>query len=205
MENELSTMVAEHKLVPLILSAWRAFTRTSTLERKAISRSALLDKMLEALPLWVRRVSDRRQLHRSFFEWQVLTVSADRRTNSLQDLRSKPKSKVMEEPPDCEDRQTPSRPTMKLLNQATCFDQVHLGHLDENNPVTTSRRVPKTHPAHGNHKRSLGNNGNKLSSGSQTRALQALQVPWFLLRASIMSFGNLLELQEFSLKKIEPC
>ena len=185
MENELSTMVAEYELVPLILSAWRAFTRTSTLERKAISRSALLDKMLEALPLWVRRISDRRQLQRSFFQWQVLAV-----TNSLQDLRSKPKSKVMEEPPDCET----SRPTMKLLNQATCFDQLLLEHLNENNPVTTQRKAPKTHPAHGNHKRSLKSNSNKLSNGSQTRALQALQVPWFHLQASIMSFGNLLEL-----------
>ena len=192
METELNTMVAEHKLVPLILSAWRAFTRTSTLERKAISRSALLDKMLEALPWWIRRISGRRQLERSFFQWQLLILSTDRQSNSQQDRRSKPKGKVVEEPLNCEEEQTPCRPAIKLLNHVTRFDQVLLRHSDENNAVTSQRRAPKTHPANSNQKRSFGENGNKLSSGSQCRALQALQVPWFLLRArpSLMSTGD---------------
>lgn len=177
MENELNMMVAEHKLVPLILSAWRAFTRTSALERKAISRSALLDKMLEALPWWIRRVIDRRRLERSFFQWQVLTLSADQQTHPQQDMRSKPKSKVIEEPPNYDESQTTSKPAMKLLNQVTRFDQALLGQSDENIAVAAQRRPPKTHAANGNQKRSLGDNVTKLSNGSQTRALQALQVP----------------------------
>ena len=170
-------MVAEHKLVPLILSAWRAFTRTSALERKAISRSALLDKMLDALPWWIRRVSDRRQLERSFFQWQVLTLSAHRQSNSQEDMRSKPINKVLDEPPNYEEAPTSSRPAMKLLNHVNRFDQVLLGHSDESNAVATQRRAPKTHAANGIPKGSSGDNANKLSSGSQTRALQALQVP----------------------------
>ena len=87
MEDNLDTMVAEHKLVPLVLSAWRAFTRTSILERKAISRSALLDKMLEALPWWIRKVRDRRQLERSFFQWLVLQTQSPTKTASTEHSR----------------------------------------------------------------------------------------------------------------------
>lgn len=79
MERELNLILTQHKLVPLILSAWRAFTKTCILEKKAISRSASLDKMMEALPWWIRRVGERRQLERNFFHWQLLTLRKRRK------------------------------------------------------------------------------------------------------------------------------
>lgn len=83
MEKELTFMLTEHKLVPLILSAWRAFARTCVLEKKAISRSASLDKMMEALPWWIRRVGERRHLERNFFHWQLLTLRANQQPKLL--------------------------------------------------------------------------------------------------------------------------
>jgi hypothetical protein len=165
----LDTMVAEHKLVPLVLSAWRVFTRTSILERKAISRSALLDKMLEALPWWIRKVRDRRQLERSFFQWLVLTLSAHRQPNSQQDMRTKPRSKVVVEPVSYESSGTPFKP----LSSAKL--RLVMGPSDEN-AVTTQRRPQRTPAVNANPKRNLKEHRNQLPSGSQISVLQALQV-----------------------------
>ncbi|XP_024396300.1 uncharacterized protein [Physcomitrium patens] len=174
-ENELSTMVADHKLVPLILSAWRAFARTSVLERKAISRGALLDKMLKALPCWIRRVSKRRQLERSFFRWQVVTLSSDQQPRSQQETRNNSKNKIVEElHPGHEDSKAPS----KLLSSPTNRQRL-LSESSDKTVVTVQRRPVKTPAAVAHHrvsqKLNLGDNGNQLSSGSQTRVLQALQ------------------------------
>jgi hypothetical protein len=79
-ETEFNDTCTEGKMVRLIFSAWRAFARTSVLEKRAISRSASLNKMMEALPWWIRRVGERRLLERNFFHWQLLTLRSGQQT-----------------------------------------------------------------------------------------------------------------------------
>jgi len=154
-------VAAEPKLVSLILFAWRAFTRTSVLQRRALSRNASLGKMLDALPWWIRRARDRRLLERTFFQWLVVTLSAKRHPYFS-------RSNVMEE--QTEDLRPLFRPQASF---STKLRQVK-GPSEEMNAVNSqirrAQRAPSPKP------RLRDTNRNQLPRASQTRALQAFQV-----------------------------
>lgn len=86
--DKVGAFILKHKLVPLMMSAWRAFARMSGLERKASSRNEYLNKIISALPWWIRRVGERRVMERFFFHWQLLTLKATRE-RSNQNYRRK--------------------------------------------------------------------------------------------------------------------
>lgn len=178
-KNNTRAVAAEPKLVRLILSAWRAFTRTSVLQRKALSRNASLGKMLDALPWWIRRTKDRRHLERTFFQWLIFTLSAKRHPDQ-------PRGKVVE---DCEtsyedySRSTPYKPRNSI---STKLRQVK-GPCDEMNAVNSqirrAQRPPASAPPPAAYNYAtpkparLGDtNRNQMPRASQTRALQAFQV-----------------------------
>ncbi|KAG6553590.1 hypothetical protein Mapa_004504 [Marchantia paleacea] len=76
--KKLGDIILKHKLVPLIMMAWRAFSRLSNLERITGARNESLKKIISALPWWIRRVGERRALDRCFFHWQLLALRANR-------------------------------------------------------------------------------------------------------------------------------
>lgn len=177
-KNSTGAVAADPKLMPLILSAWRAFTRTSVLQRKALSRNASLNKMLDALPWWIRRARDRRQLERTFFQWLVFTLSAKRHPNS------QPRSKVVESESSFEDYSRPVPVFKPQASFSTKLRQVK-GPCDEANAVNSQiRRAQRAQPAaaYNNYAtparpaRLADSNRNQLPRASQTRALQAFQV-----------------------------
>lgn len=171
-------MLVDPKLVPLVLSAWREFTRTSVQQRKALFRNASLDKLLQALPWWMRRVRDRRQLQRSFFQWLIFALSAKRQpSNSQPNLANTPRS--LEPPASCDHSRTvPYKPPSTF---STKLRQVK-GPSDEMNAVNSQiRRAQRTSVVgYATPKPRLPGDNNRnhlqLPSGAQTRALQALQV-----------------------------
>lgn len=174
LEDELhrSTRVvaAEPKLMPLILSAWRAFTRTSVLQRRALARNASLGKMLDALPWWIRRARDRRLLERTFFQWLVVTLSAKRHPYFS-------RSNVVEEQAaSYEDSQLLFRPQTSF---STKLRQVK-GPSEEMNAVNSQIRGAQRAPVAAYYAapkpRLRDTNRNQLPRVSQTRALQAFQV-----------------------------
>ncbi|BBN00045.1 hypothetical protein MPTK1_1g25940 [Marchantia polymorpha subsp. ruderalis] len=76
--KNLGDVFLKHKLVPLIMMAWRAFSKLSNLERVTDARNESLKKIISALPWWIRRVGERRALERCFFHWQLLALRANR-------------------------------------------------------------------------------------------------------------------------------
>ncbi|CAM6095499.1 unnamed protein product [Calypogeia fissa] len=85
--GKVGAFVLKHKLVPLMMSAWRAFARMSGLERRATSRNESLNKIISALPWWIRRVGERRLMERFFFHWQLLTLKATREKSNTNHRR----------------------------------------------------------------------------------------------------------------------
>lgn len=105
-----------------------------------------------------------------------MTLSSDQQPRSQQETRNNSKNKIVEElHPGHEDSKAPS----KLLSSPTNRQRL-LSESSDKTVVTVQRRPVKTPAAVAHHrvsqKLNLGDNGNQLSSGSQTRVLQALQV-----------------------------
>lgn len=71
--------IARHKLVPLVLSAWRSYTNMKRLRRKARRSQQSLDGLMAALPWWIRRVGERRRLEKIFSFWQRQALRSGRR------------------------------------------------------------------------------------------------------------------------------
>ncbi|EFJ26378.1 hypothetical protein SELMODRAFT_441807, partial [Selaginella moellendorffii] len=65
-------------VVPAVMTAWRAYARAVRLEKKAISMITSLEKMVSALPWWIRRVGQRRLLERCFFRWEMHALRKNR-------------------------------------------------------------------------------------------------------------------------------
>ncbi|KAL3695823.1 hypothetical protein R1sor_009899 [Riccia sorocarpa] len=76
--DEGDDLTVTRRILPVMMMAWRVFTRLSNLEKSANARNESLKKITLALPWWIRRVGERRALERFFFNWLILSLRANR-------------------------------------------------------------------------------------------------------------------------------